>query len=83
MKNIVLIIVFALSTTVIMAQTPTITHSGLSTCKFELTVDGSTLNRVDDCVFESPQVVDGPTYILEATAAVSYTHLTLPTTPYV
>ena len=43
--------------------------------------DASSANVVNRCILYTAAVVGGQTY--QATAPVSYTHLTLPTTPYV
>ena len=66
MKNIVLIIAFALSHTFAFSQQLVISHTGSSSCEFNLAVDGTPLTKISDCDYEAQQVVGGTTYQLEA-----------------
>ena len=66
MKNIVLIIAFVLSYTLAFSQALIISHTGASSCEFDLAVDGTALTKISDCDYEVQQVAGGTTYQLEA-----------------
>lgn len=53
--------------TMVFAQSPNFITTVDTTCNgFDLTVDGTVLLESNPCTFDTPQVVDGSTYTLEA-----------------
>ena len=68
MKNIILVLIGCLSLNLATSQTISVDDE---TCNYNLEVDGVTLTKLGNCLFQSPQIVDGAIYSLQVADIIS------------